>query len=355
MTDQYRNLRSGNKPIPPDKPPALKTFNVEPKMATHLDKLKDSVIPKFEGTESDTDAESWLLRFERVAKLAGLLVFNKTTNVIEHDHRCEYFPLYLKHGSSAETWYNNLEEDTKSDFSKLKASFLSRFPTIPGTRIAGLMRYNNIRYQEDDSIDSFIDKMQRKGKALEKCENDIRDMVILALPQKMREFVISHEPQTLSDVKKYMELSKALQAPKVNVLEETNFEELCTRVYQNVIDKASAAGVSMLDKPPTVVNRQSRQRHEMGPRSRAPGPSPWNSKPKTGMTPNYNNQINYDRVCLICGAREHQGPCPHLGKRCYSCGGGHLARVCRAANYRPNTYVPRLNYQSRQNQGNQRH
>ena len=77
MTHQYRNLRSGNKPIPPDKPPALKiTFNVEPKMATHLDKLKDSVIPKFEGTESDTDAESWLLRFERVAKLAGLLVFN---------------------------------------------------------------------------------------------------------------------------------------------------------------------------------------------------------------------------------------------------------------------------------------
>ena len=92
MTDevQYRNLLSGNKPIPPDKPPVLKTFNVESKMATHLDKLKDSVIPKFEGTESDTDAESWLLRFERVAKLTGLLVFNKTTNVIEQDHRCEY-------------------------------------------------------------------------------------------------------------------------------------------------------------------------------------------------------------------------------------------------------------------------
>ena len=58
------------------------------------------------------------------------------------------------------------------------------------------------------------------GKALEKCENDIRDMLILALPQKMREFVISHKPQTLSDVKKYMELSKALQVPKVNVLEK---------------------------------------------------------------------------------------------------------------------------------------
>ena len=60
MTDelQYRNLHIGNNPIPPDKPPALKTFNVDPRMATHLDKLKYSVVPKCEGTESDTDSES---------------------------------------------------------------------------------------------------------------------------------------------------------------------------------------------------------------------------------------------------------------------------------------------------------
>ena len=103
--------------------------------------------------------------------------------------------------------------------------------------------------------------MQRKGKALEKCEKDIRGMVILALPQNLWEFVISHEPQTLNDVKKYMELSKALQAPQVTVLEENSFNELCTRVYQSVLDKASAAGFSMLDKQPTVDNRPSRQMH----------------------------------------------------------------------------------------------
>ena len=85
MTDelQYRNLHSGNKPIPPDKLLALKTSAVEPRMANHLDKPEYSIIPKFEGTESNTDAELWWLRFERVAKLAGLLVFYKTTKVLE--------------------------------------------------------------------------------------------------------------------------------------------------------------------------------------------------------------------------------------------------------------------------------
>ena len=89
----------------------------------------------------------------------------------------------------------------------------------------------------------------------------------------------------------------------------------------------------------------------MGARSHAPGPSTLKSKLKTGMTPNYNSQ----RVCSICGARDHHGPCPHQGKRFYSCGGGHLARICRAAKYRPNTYIPRLNYQDRLSQGNERH
>ena len=54
MTDelQYRNLRTWNKPIPSDKPPALKTFNVEPRMATHLDKLKYSVVPSLKGQKA---------------------------------------------------------------------------------------------------------------------------------------------------------------------------------------------------------------------------------------------------------------------------------------------------------------
>ena len=30
---------------------------------------------------------------------------------------------------------------------------------------------------------------------------------------------------------------------------------------------------------------------------------------------------------LICGSRDHHGPCSQQGKKCYSCGGGHLARV----------------------------
>ena len=138
--------------------------------------------------------------------------------------------------------------------------------------------------------------MQRKGKALEICESNIRDMVILALPQNLPEFVISHEPQTLNDMKKYMELSKALQAPQVTVLEENSFQELCTRAYQSVLDKAR---FSTKDKQPTVANRPSRQMLEMGPKSHAPRPSTWKSKPKTGMTPKYNSQINYKRVCLI--------------------------------------------------------
>ena len=118
-----------------------------------------------------------------------------------------------------------------------------------------------------------------------------------------------------------MELSKTLKVPEVSVLEEkeNSFEELCTRVYLSMFDKASAAGVSMLDKQSTVANRPSSQMHEMGPRSHAPGPFTWKSKPKTGMTPNYNSQINYKKVFFICRARDHQGPYPHQGKRCFSC------------------------------------
>ena len=88
------------------------------------------------------------------------LVMAKINNVL-----C-ILPLYLKHGSPADTFYNNLSREVQKNYELLKTELIERFPVIPGTRVAGLIQYNTRKLQPGESIDQYIDHMQKIGTSL---------------------------------------------------------------------------------------------------------------------------------------------------------------------------------------------
>ena len=170
------------------------------------------IIPKFSGVANNeneiADAASWLQRFERVAELMNLTEDDGTK--IVSDKRATYLPLYLKHGSPADTFYNNLSREVQKNYELLKTELIERFPVIPGTRVAGLIQYNTRKLQPGESIDQYIDHMQKIGTSLGKTEADTADMVKLGLPDKIKAFVLEKEANTLADISKYAKLSQAI-------------------------------------------------------------------------------------------------------------------------------------------------
>ena len=111
-------------------------------------------------------------------------------------------------GNHAEDWYTSLTEEVKNDFGSLKAKFLERFDSNVD-RVHSYSVFLELS-QGSDSVDSFIEKVLKCGRTLNKSEAEMMDKIIHGLHKEIKNFVIMKEANSLEDVTKYARMGQSI-------------------------------------------------------------------------------------------------------------------------------------------------
>ena len=315
----------------------------------------DSFMP---GTD---DAGLWISRFEHYIKLKGWTPEQAATAI----------PLYLQ--GNAMLWYEALSEATKQNAAEVKRHFLDRFEK----RSVGQWREKEIFFTKkqgiDESVEEFCETVHRLAKDLNKTEDDIKDVIIRGLTPQIRQFVLTREHDTLTDVMRNARIAQSLGPTndttlseihsKINSLEskiDNQFSKLCSLEPENYRGHShqgsayrsphrnSALAASRWPSPKrvsfdanTAFQRGSLQHHQprQWDRSRSsrdarPPPPSAQWRNQASQRPLHTHTSQAQTTCRGCGEYSHNNPnhCRARGKRCYFCGKlNHIAKVCMSA------------------------
>ena len=113
--------------------------------------------------------------------------------------------------NAGERWFQVLEEATKKDITLLYEAFKQRFLTSARSRWAAIEEMKNKTQQPTESVDDYVEAMQRLARQLDKQDSDIVECVVLGLRDNVRNFVKSNEPKTLAEVVRHARLGETLQ------------------------------------------------------------------------------------------------------------------------------------------------
>ena len=155
-------------------------------------------VPKYEDGE---DAKFFLEKFEGVAKLC------EWTN----EQKCLQLCLGLP--KSAQDWFLNQSEETKSNFDALKSSFENRF----GTVFNRSKLYNEfvLLKQESRSVVDFVEEVVSCGRKLHKPEQEILDKVLHGLNLEIRKHVLMKEPRTIEEITNLAKLAETVSCDTI--------------------------------------------------------------------------------------------------------------------------------------------
>lgn len=295
----------------PDNPPT------PPPTTLRIAKIDDGVLPKFSGEPSE-DPALWLERFERIARLAEWAPKDikpdddaQQAPVVPTlpDRRAEYFPVYLKHMSSADLWYDTLPLETKTNYKTLSKEFMDRFHNEEGLRMARLQRFQARKLQPDETVDAFIDDIRRQAARLGKGDKDIIDTVKMGLPLPIRQFVHLQNPASLDDLVTCARKAQSFSgSATINMVDEDAIEDLCAKVCKTVLDterqsRKPSVSFAETDRPTTPQGPRDRSRSPFRARDRAATPparpnSPaatygFQDRPPTYNRPHYSGARQY--------------------------------------------------------------
>ena len=155
-------------------------------------------IPAFSGNKGES-AKFWLAKFEQVMKLKKVNNEEKTIQ------------LFLLLEGQAEMWYHTLGDDIQGNYKNLRTAFVERFLPSDSDRIANVSHFRGLVQMAQESTDDYIEKVIRLGQDLEKSEQEIIDQVYQGLNPAIMKFVITKEPKTLADVKRFSRMGQSLE------------------------------------------------------------------------------------------------------------------------------------------------
>ena len=158
-----------------------------------------------------TDAGLWLRNFERYCKLRGW----------NEDQTTAAFPLYLK--DSAVMWYDAVPEAIQKKYADLKKTFMDRFmPTsINSWKESGV--FLNTKQGPNQSVEEFCEEVHRLAVPLKKGEQDIKDVIIRGLLPHIRQFVLTKDHSTLTEVVQSARMAQSIGGPSTGTV--TRLEE----------------------------------------------------------------------------------------------------------------------------------
>lgn len=241
---------------------------------TNMDKTSFN-LNNFDGSRKTS--KFWLSKFEKVSKL------KKWSSEEKAVHMCLLFV------GEAELWFHTVTENIQDDYELLKESFKSRFLPTESDRNARYQEFIGLTQAVSESSDTYLEMVVRMGRELEKSDQEIMDKSIQGLMFNTRNFVISKEPKTMEDVKKYAKLGQLVGV--------SNGESVNSMDYHRRTDR------------------------QPGPQRRANNWSREQCHPSTKLK----------EPCRHCAGEYSHDPynCRHRFALCYKCSQkGHIARAC---------------------------
>ena len=154
----------------------------------------------FKGTEAE-DAAIWFTRFQMYVTLKSWT----------EQQAAKALPMLLT--NSAATWFHSLPDEDKRSFQKLKQAFEQRYLPHPAMRWANLEAFNARKQLPTESVDAYVQVMQRKGNDLQKGPQELMETVISGFQDHIRHFVIEREPKTLNQALHLAKLAESIKKP----------------------------------------------------------------------------------------------------------------------------------------------
>lgn len=156
--------------------------------------------PAFRGDNTDKEeANVWLRKYKIYVDLVGW------TPVMAR----KSFPLFLAGGAA--DWYDGLKEVDKSLFSSLEQAFKDRYFPHPAMRWTKLEEFNSRTQKKDEDVDQYCQLMTKKGKELNKSDQEIMEACIRGLRDLVREFVMERSPSSLSEMLNHARTAQAIR------------------------------------------------------------------------------------------------------------------------------------------------
>ena len=137
--------------------------------------------PSFDGTQTDS-ARKWLQKFELYADLAGAAV----------EGRCGLMGLLLT--GLAETWYNSLTEQQRTDYEQLREAFTAKFIAVPATAMQRQLSTIQRTQQASESVDAYFTETRAKLAEHNFPAQLSISLLINGLRPDIKTLVLQHQP-----------------------------------------------------------------------------------------------------------------------------------------------------------------
>ena len=279
---------------------------------------------------------------------------------------------------SAADWFETVvfDEDcvTLDDF---KEAFLLRYRSSEVVKYKSARDIFSRKQQDDESVDSFIDKMQKDARIVGMPIDTLQLAILNGLLLHIQNFVLQKEPKTLQDLISAARLAELTIPAKKDT--DASLHAKLDKMMQSIEDSKTTTALVRQGGSPTprrvsFGDFPSGQRNFSGGRNfrqpnitfgqRGQFAQPFSPRSQNSYSypsrfngpPNYGNYqfrpraVNTQprqwgsigpppatppqpRSCSKCGLEPHQNInfCPAINLVCWQCGRrGHISRVCRA-------------------------
>ena len=164
-----------------------------------FDEMASLSIPTpdlFRGSR-DEDAEEWLRSVEHWCRFKQVVDPQKSAAV----------PVLLR--DSALYWYDTLSEQQKTNFTQFREVFLARYKneSLSGWQDAAAVW--NTKQQPGQSVDSFINIMERKTAKANVSQDQKRYAIISGLKPSIRRQVSQHIIESIDDIRRWASIAEA--------------------------------------------------------------------------------------------------------------------------------------------------
>ena len=118
--------------------------------------------------------------------------------------------LLLKEG--ALQWFYNLQDDIRSSMADFTREFKQRYITPNETnRWKDIVAVYEVKQTDGQSVNDYIDLVQKKGLKAEAKEEQVLAAIIGGLRPSIRQSVLQHEPRTVQDIRKWGSVAESAE------------------------------------------------------------------------------------------------------------------------------------------------
>ena len=271
-------------------------------------------VPLFE--RKNPDAALWLSRFESFGRAANL----------KPEHLIKEFPTCLSQEVYA--WFDTLPAATQSDWQQTKEVFLERFQK-KRSKWEYLEEFNS-RQHEGEDIEDFIQDLELIAGGAGKSQQDVFEQAVLGMTNNMKEFVLSKEPKSMTDLIKWGRLARTCNKTLPTTKEHQQDTVGIVKAVIMDMMKATNADIADLKRNQQAVNELARHRDGVR-QSENTQPRPWFQKREPQRGGQRPAQRRYP--CPRCGKFDHSfDRCRHSNTICHNCNvKGHIRAMCTKA------------------------